>query len=95
MFVPTCHTDQEEEEYAIAVYWVSDGIDRCHVGFLPRHYMQHHEQFNGQLAQVVQILGESKNRYNRQRHYHNKGMCLCSIISTVGYNGVNENSYNY
>ena len=30
-----------EEETALAVYWVMDGIDRCRVGFLPRHLLKH------------------------------------------------------
>ena len=29
-----------KEEAAIAVYWVSDGIDRCRVGFLPKHQVK-------------------------------------------------------
>ena len=69
----------------MAVYWVTDGLDRCRVGFMPRHYVKHKEQFDGQLAQVVKIYGESDNRYERSLHHRNKGMCLCAIISTVGY----------
>ena len=26
-----------KEETALGVYWVTDGVDHCHVGFLPRH----------------------------------------------------------
>ena len=29
------------EETAIAANWVSDGIDRCRVGFLQRHLIKH------------------------------------------------------
>ncbi len=29
------------EETAIAAVWVTDGIDRCRVGFLKRHMAQH------------------------------------------------------
>ena len=27
----------EKEESANAVFWVSDGVDWCHIGFLPQH----------------------------------------------------------
>ena len=30
-----------DEETAVGVYWVTDGIDRCLVGFLPRHCVKH------------------------------------------------------
>ena len=32
---------QGKEESAIAAYWVTDGIDSCHVGFLPKHCVRH------------------------------------------------------
>jgi hypothetical protein len=32
------------EEPAIVVYWVTDGIDACRIGFLPRH-MNHNMAF--------------------------------------------------
>ena len=86
--------DQLQEEVAIAVYWVSDGIDRCRVGFLPRHFIKHRDQFDGQLAQVVRMYADSDNRYERQLSYRNKGMCVCTIISTVGYNAVDNNNNN-
>jgi hypothetical protein len=33
--------DDGKEDTALAVYWVGDGIDRCRVGFLPRHLVKH------------------------------------------------------
>ena len=30
-----------KEEMAIAAIWVNDGIDRCRIGFLPRHMVKH------------------------------------------------------
>jgi hypothetical protein len=29
-----------QEEMAIAAYWVTDGVDRCHAGFLQRHMVK-------------------------------------------------------
>ena len=86
--------DQLQEEVAIAVYWVSDRINQCHVGFLPRHFIKHQDQFDGQLAQVVRMYADSNNRYERQLSYRNKGVCVCTIISTVGYNAVEHNNTN-
>ena len=31
------------EQTALAVYWVTDGVDQCRVGFLPKHLLKHHE----------------------------------------------------
>ena len=86
--------DQLQEEVGIAVYWVSNRIDRCCVGFLLRHFIKHRDEFDGQLAQVVQMYADSKNRYKQQLSYRNKGMCVCTIISTVGYNAVDNNNNN-
>jgi len=43
-----------QEETAIACYWVTDGIDRCRVGFLMRqHMVAHAVRYDGALAQVT------------------------------------------
>jgi hypothetical protein len=42
-----------KEASVIAAYVVSDGIDRCRVGFLPRHLLKHWERYDGVLAQIV------------------------------------------
>ena len=36
-----------KEETAIAAVWVTDGIDRCRVGFLKRHMAQHAARLMG------------------------------------------------
>ena len=45
--------DQNTEETAVAAYWVTDGIDRCRVGFLPRYCVRQATTFDGHLVQVV------------------------------------------
>ena len=57
---------------------------------MPRHYVKHRDTFDGQLVQVVRILGDSVNAYERRRHHVNKGCGLCSVISTVGLQGQSE-----
>ncbi len=44
------------EETAIACIWVTDGIDRCRVGFLKCHMLKHAWRFNGALAQVTKVF---------------------------------------
>ena len=45
-----------KEKKAIAVVWVSDGIDCCRVSFLPCHMVKRAALYNGALAQVTRIL---------------------------------------
>jgi len=40
---------------AIAAFWVTDGIEHCHIGFLPRYYGKHWRRFDGKLVQVVEM----------------------------------------
>jgi hypothetical protein len=40
-----------KEEKAIEVVWVTNGMDRCHAGFLPRHMVRHAACYNGALVQ--------------------------------------------
>jgi hypothetical protein len=44
------------EETAIAAYWVTDSVDRCHVGFLPRHMVKQAGRYDGALAQVTRVF---------------------------------------
>ena len=39
-----------KEETAIAAIWVTDGMDRCRVGFLQRHMVKHAARYDGALA---------------------------------------------
>ena len=39
-----------KEETAIAVIWVTDGINRCRVDFLPCHMVKHAARYDGALA---------------------------------------------
>jgi hypothetical protein len=41
------------EEPAIVVYWVTDGIDACRIGFLPRHMNHHAARYDGVLGQIT------------------------------------------
>ena len=59
--------DQGIEEAAIGVFWVTDGIDRCLVGFLPRHCIRHRKRYEGRVAKIVEFLKMLESSYARQR----------------------------
>ena len=42
-----------KEESALAVYWISNGIDCCRVGFLSRHLVKQWQQYDGRLIPRV------------------------------------------
>ena len=72
------------EETAIACYWVTDGIDRCQVGFLMRHMAAHATRYDGALAQVTRVFSGEEEECSREerRMYHAKrGYCHATIIS--------------
>lgn len=52
--------DDGKEETALAAYWVTDGIDCCRVGFLPRHLVKHKKVYDGKAAQIVEFLALSE-----------------------------------
>ncbi len=40
----------------IVAKWINDGIDRCRVGFLPCHMVNHAVRYDGAVAQVTRIF---------------------------------------
>ena len=36
-----------KEETTLAVNWETDGVNHCHVGFLPRHMVKYKEAYDG------------------------------------------------
>jgi hypothetical protein len=74
------------EEMAIAAIWVTDGIDRCHVGFLKHHMVHHATCFDGALAQVTRVFSSdpgSCDSAERRMYYHNRGCCFATILSSL------------
>jgi hypothetical protein len=75
-----------KEETAITAIWVSDGIDRCRVGFVPRHMVRHAARYDGALAQVTRVFSsnpETCDSTERRLFFKNKGYCRATIISTL------------
>jgi hypothetical protein len=64
------------EETAIAAYWVTDGIDRCRVGFLPKYTVKHWKQYDGKLAQVVEMYRDSESPSKRNKTHRRNGFVV-------------------
>ena len=74
------------EETALAVYLVSEGIDRHRVGFLRRFLVKHKKKYDGRLAQITDILGSELESPSDYHKYHcNKGCCHAVLLETVPF----------
>jgi hypothetical protein len=81
------------EESALACFWITDGIDRCRVGFLPRHYVKHWEDFEGRLAQIVEFYKDSDSPEKRRKNYRNSGCCKAVLIDTLFGDDADDNIF--
>jgi len=72
------------EETAVAAIWVTDGMDRCRVGFLQRHMVKHAARFDGALAQVMRVLSKNDGDTAERSLFHkNKGCFYATVITTL------------
>jgi hypothetical protein len=69
------------EEKAVAAYLVTEGVDSCRVGFLPRQCLKHAEKFDGKLAQITEFLAESDSPHCRRLSHRNRGIMRAVIIT--------------
>ena len=73
-----------KEETAIAGYWITDGMERCRVGFLQRHMVKYAARYDGALAQVTRVLDcKSESKEERKLCRHNLGFCYATIITAL------------
>ena len=75
-----------KEETAITEIWVTDGINRCRVGFVPCHMVRHAARYDGVLAQVTRVFSsdpETCDSAERRLFFKNLGYCRAAIISTL------------
>ena len=73
----------QQEQSAIAAFWVSDGIDCCHIGYLPMGYVKNWKQYDGALVQVVEVYsGDSDSPMKRQKFHRNHGLAVGVIFSS-------------
>ncbi len=74
------------EEMAIAAVWVTEGINRCRVGFLKRHMVHHAAHFDEVLAQATRVFSSdpgSCDSAERWMYHHNWGCCVATIILSL------------
>jgi hypothetical protein len=75
-----------KEETAIAAYWITDGTERCRVGFLQRHMVKYATRYDGALAQVTRVLGDDAGCYEKEERklfHKNKGFCYATLITAL------------
>ena len=72
--------DEGREKGVITAYWVTDGVDRCRVGFLPRHSICHALDFDGRLVQVVDMFDNAESPAKRRCSHRNRGVCQAALI---------------
>ena len=74
------------EETALAVYLISEGIDRYWVGFLRRFLVKRKKKYDGRLAQTTDTLeSESESPSDRHKYHHIKGCCHAVLLETVPF----------
>ena len=69
-----------QEEAALAVYWVTDAVDRCWVGLLPRHLLKHSNKYDGKAAQIVAFLDLSESPGDKAKYHRNAGVCRAVML---------------
>jgi hypothetical protein len=79
-----------KEEKAIEVVWVTEGMDCCRVGFLPRHMVRHAARYNGVLAQVTRVFNgnpaDCSSKERRTYHIHHGFTEAVNISDLVNLN---------
>ena len=74
----------QHKQSAIAAFWVSDGIDRCRVGYLPKAFVKNWKQYDGTLVQVIEdYSGDSDSPTKCQNFHRNHGLAVAVIISSA------------
>jgi hypothetical protein len=61
---------------------VTDGVDRCRVGFLGRGFVKDAEKYDGRLVQIVEFLYDSEDSEDVMFSDGNAGVCRGIIVNT-------------
>lgn len=77
------------------VYWVTRGMDRCLVGFLPDKYLLQKNILNGRLAQIEEVYVGSHSRHKKEYSDCHEGVCYAILVDAPrnGDRGVNEDLF--
>ena len=65
-----------KKKTTIAVYWVTDGINRCYVGFLPHHVTRQAYVYYGLLAEVMDVFTHLCASPTKCKKYHHNQGCF-------------------
>ena len=76
------------EQSAVGVYWISDGVDQCLVGFLHHHQVKHLNKLEGALCQVTEVY--SDNSDSPTKHHKHKKNFRCAIVAIVSSSEPNK-----
>jgi len=75
---------KKREVTAITVNWVTDSVDRCRVGFLPRAYALEGAIYDGVLCRVTEVFKKSDpSRMIREKWYKHKVFARAMVISAL------------
>ncbi len=70
------------EETALTINWVSDGIDRCRVGFPHKAYVPHAKVWDSALCQVVSVgVADDPSLIIRRKFHHCCGYARVLMFS--------------
>ena len=71
------------EQSAVGVYWVSDGVDRCLVGYLHRQQVKHLNKLEDALCQVTEVYSDNSDSPTKwHKHKKNFGCAIVAIVSS-------------
>ena len=74
----------QQEQSAIAAFCVSDGIDHCRIGYLPKAYVKNWKQYDGALVQFIEVYsGDSDSPTKCQKFHRDHGLAVAVIISSA------------
>ena len=79
------------EQSAVGVYWVSDGVDQCLVGFLHCHQVKNLNKLEGPLCQVTEVYSDNSESPTKcHKHKKNFGCAIAAIMSSKEPNKVRK-----
>ena len=69
-------------ETVVAAYWVTNSVEHCRVGFLPRFMVvQHADSLNGLMAQVTEVFDKHHpSAAIQEKVCQNFGFCHATIL---------------
>ena len=84
------------EQSAVGVYWVSDRVDRCLVGYLHHHQVKHLNKLEGPLCQVTEVYSDNSDSPTKQhKHKKNYGCAIGLLYQVMNPTNLGMEETNY